>query len=265
MNISTRKGRWAAAIGALLVASSVAVVTASQSASAVGALPVTAVSRLSGDITGPGVLFNNGGDWPFTAGQTLDVTFPGVVKVDPATGLPSTTLVQTGDGVLATWCGNFNGATPLLSSDVGGLAGIVANCASIGDDPATPAVETAQFSVAVDNATGSITVTGTIAGLPAGRTCQPAGGVIPCLLIVANTTQTVALAMPLVNVATVQTGGPLNPATLATTPALYSNCTPTTAPPKSCPSTRALAPTALGGLGPASTTSIAPPSTPCSA
>lgn len=267
MNISTRKGRWAAAIGALLVASSVAVVTASQSASAVSALPVTAVSRLAGDITGPGVLFNNGTSWPFTQTQTLDVTFPGVVKVDPATGNPSTTLVATADGVLATWCGNFNGATPLLSSDVGGLAGIVANCASIGDDPATPAVETAQFSVAVDDLTGSITVTGTIDGLPAGRSCQPAGGVIPCLLIVANTTQTVALAMPLVNVATVQTGGPLNPATLAPggTPALYANCTPTSAPPHSCPSTRqttgavpgvSLHPTALGGLGPVSTTTI---------
>lgn len=258
MNISTRKGRWAAAIGALLVASSVAVITASQSASAVSALPVTAVSRLSGDITGAGVLFNNGTSWPFTQTQTLDVTFPGVVKVDPATGLPSTNLVQTADGVLATWCANFNGATPLLSSDVGSLAGIVAHCAPIGDDPATtPTVETAQFSVSVDDLTGSITVTGTIDNLPAGHSCQPAGGVIPCLLVVANTTQTVTLAMPLVNVATVQTGGPLDPATLATTPALYANCTPTTAPPHSCPSTRALAPTALGGLGPVSTTTIA--------
>jgi hypothetical protein len=266
MNISTRKGRWAAAIGALLVASSVAVVTASQTASAVSALPVTAVSRLSGDITGPGVLFNNGTSWPFSAGQTLDVTFPGVVKVDPLTGLPSTSLVQTTDGVLATWCANFNGATPLLSSDIGGLPGIVANCASIGDDPATAPVETAQFTVTVDDLTGNITVTGTIDGLPAGRTCQPAGGVIPCLLIVANTTQTVTLALPLVNVATVQVGGPLDPATLATTPALYANCTPTSAPPHSCPSTRqttgavpgtSLWMTALGGLGPASTTSIA--------
>lgn len=258
MNISTRKGRWAAAIGALLVASSVAVITASQSASAVSALPVTAVSRLSGDITGPGVLFNNGTSWPFTQGQTLDVTFPGVVKVDPATGLPSTSLVATADGVLATWCANFNGATPLLSSDVGSLAGILAHCASIGDDPATTGVtEVAQFSVAVDDLTGSITVTGTIDGLPAGHSCQPAGGVIPCLLVVANTTQTVTLAMPLVNIATVQTGGPLDPATLPAAPALYANCTPTSAPPHSCPSTRALAPTALGGLGPASTTSIA--------
>ena len=44
MNISTRKGRWAAAIGALLVASSVVVVSASQSASAACACAASAAA-----------------------------------------------------------------------------------------------------------------------------------------------------------------------------------------------------------------------------
>jgi len=244
MNITTRKGRWAAAIGALMVASSVAVVSTAQSASAITALPVTAVNRVAGDITGAGVAIPTG--WPATAGSAITVVFP---AVNTSAG----TLVQSADAVLATWCGNFNGATPLLSSEVGTLAGIQANCATF---------DGTVLAASVDNATGNITVSGSLTGLPTGRTCQPAGGVIPCLLVVANIAQTVALAMPLVNVATVQVGGPLDPATLATTPALVANCTPTSAPPKSCPSTRQTTgavpgvsafPTALGGLGPAST------------
>lgn len=254
-SLSMSKRGWVAALGGVLLTASVTVAAGATSAAA-GNLSLTnaLVNRVAGSTTNV-TLVNvgvGGNVFPAAAGATIDILFSSVTKADG-------TAVVAGDGVLATWCGNVDATTnvALTGSDIGGLAGIAAYCTPIPTGGLT-ATTTA----------GDVEVTGTLTGLPAASACRTsaqnvaAGGgptIIPCVLVVANLAQEVALSMPLVNVTTAQVAGPLDVATGYTS--VIGACTSVApAPSKGCPSTRPTTslpppagtgfhPVAFGGIG----------------
>lgn len=187
-------------------------------------LPTALVTQQAGTVTGDfsagspggiGVNFVNDAltrAWPAAQGDTVHVTFAAVKDTSAA-------LVISGSGLLATFCGNFSGTTPLVGADVSSFAGVQANCEDLA------AVTT---TVTADGA-GNVTANLLLDNLPAGVTCGT-GGVLPCLLIVSNLTQTVSLAMPVANITATSVQGPasLYPAT----------CNGSAAPPAGCPSGR---------------------------
>lgn len=185
------------------------------------ALPTALVTQQAGTVTGSftgvgnGVSFVNDAltrAWPAAAGDRVHVTFAAVKDNSAA-------LVTSGTGLLGTFCGNFSGTTPLVGADISSLAGVQANCKDIAD---------AATNLSSD-ASGNVLVNITLDGLPAGKTCGT-GGVIPCLLIVSNLSQTVSLALPVVNVTATSVQGPAS---------LYpAVCNGGAAPPAGCPSGR---------------------------
>ena len=174
-----------------------------------------------------------------------------------------TTAVAVSDGVLATWCGNVNANTneALTGSQVSSLAGIGAYCLPLSG----PGSLTATTTVNSTTGEGAVEVTGTLSGLPAGAACRSsaanvaAGGgpvVIPCVLVVANLAQAVALSLPLVNITTAQVAGALAAPTYS---AVVSECSsaapapsrgcPTIRPTTGLPGTAGFHPVAFGGIG----------------
>jgi len=255
--LSMSKRGWVAALGGVLLAASVTVAAGATAAAAVNVpLGNALVNRVAGSTTNV-TLVNagvGGNVFPASAGATIDILFSSVTKADGS-------AVAAADGVLATWCGNVNATTneALTGSDIGGLAGIAAYCTPI---PAGGLTATTTGS--------DVEVTGTLSGLPAGSACRTsaqnvaAGGgptIIPCVLVVANLAQEVALSMPLVNVATAQVAGPLAAPTYSAVVASCTSAAP--AASKSCPSGRptvgapgsaGFRPVAFGGIGFAPTT-----------
>jgi len=256
--LSMSKRGWVAALGGVLLAASVTVAAGATSAAAVDVpLSNALVNRVAGDaasvtVMGYGVAGNT---FPATAGATIDIKFSSVTKADGS-------AVAAADGVLATWCGNVNANTneALTGSDIGGLDGIAAYCTPI---PAGGLTATTTGS--------DVEVTGDLTGLPAGSACRTsaqnvaAGGgptIIPCVLVVANLAQQVALSLPLVNITTAQVAGPLSLSSGYT--AVTASCTSVApAPSKGCPSGRptvaaapaaGFRPLAFGGIGFAPTT-----------
>jgi len=255
--LSMSKRGWVAALGGVLLAASVTVAAGATSAAAVNVpLGNALVNRVAGSTTNV-TLVNAGvagNAFPAAPGATIDILFSSVTKADGS-------AVSSATGVLATWCGNVTATGPtaagaaLLGADVGGLDGIAAHCTPIPTGGLTATT------------TGSdVEVTGDLTGLPTGTECrssaanQALGGgptVIPCLLIVANLAQEVALALPLSNITTAQVAGPLDIATSFAS--VIADCTSSApAASRSCPSTRpttsatpgaGLHPVAFGGVG----------------
>ena len=258
------KRGWVAALGGVLLAASVTVAAGATSASAVNVpLSNALVNRVAGSTTNVtvvnyGVAGNVG---PGSAeGATINLTFSSVTKADGSGALAA-------DSVLATWCGNaLSDGTPLIGADVGGLAGIAAHCM---------AIDGTGLTASTDDTTHDVSVSGTLGSLPAGTVCTSSAAniaaghgptVIPCLLIVANLAQEVALALPLSNINTAQVAGPIDLATST----LIAACTSAAPDPsRSCPSIRpttsatpgaGLHPAAFGGIGfyPAANNALSP-------
>ncbi|MFZ4810697.1 MAG: hypothetical protein ACOYL9_05070 [Ilumatobacteraceae bacterium] len=200
-------------------------------AQAAGNLPTALINQQQGSA----VDLNTFTTWPANpAGGGVNLQLTSVKDNTGATVDASTNLQ-------ATWCANMSGTTPLVGADVGSLAGVSDNCAPLSGAAGAP--------LSVNVTAGNVTVTGNLGGLPAGKTCQRDNTVIPCLLILANVTQTAAFAVPIANITTAQVAGPLAPPAFSD---LIADCTgrpAITAPAKSCPSTRPGAPTAFGGIG----------------
>ena len=213
-------------------------------------LPVALVNQSSGEITGgSGYLTLENAthtvtQFPASNGDHVTVSYFGVKDNTDA-------FVTSGTGLSATFCGNFTAGavspavdTPLVAADIASLAGIQAHCAN----PSAPIGTNGGTTVTVTGS-GDVTIEMDLNGLPAGTQCVSNNTVIPCLLVVATLTQSVALALPIVNITATSVVGPA----LAYASLL---CNPSAVPSTACASGRlsnpgigVINPIVYGGIG----------------
>ena len=242
MKSSFRRG-WVAALGGALLVASVAVGADTASAApilTVGSLGPTTSAKLINRVNGgaanitvqvdagttpPTVLY------PYAVGSTFEVKLTGVGKYnagDPAATPPVAPFLEdltTADAakVQATWCANkidadatTSPATParaVLGPDISSAAGAAANCKDF-----TSFTVTASHSASTAGKVDTLTIAGTLDGLPAGRQCTTSAAAgfplaLPCLLVVSDVAaggSSLSLAFPIANLTTVSVAGPMN-------------------------------------------------------
>jgi hypothetical protein len=240
--------RWRVALAATVLIPTVLGITSSANAAEPQNLPASLVTQSTGSLsTGVQVTSESTPHWPAVLNpadpNTITVNFVGVV-----TGAEPAAPVEASDGILAVWCANVKDVsgvrTPLTGADINTQLGVAANC--------TPFAGTPPLTASVPSS-GTVVVTGDLdpADLPAGRTCE--SGIqglsgptaIPCLLVLANLAQTVAMAFPIANITAAAVQGPAS-----LVPTFGSGlCNSSAAPPTTCPVTRVGVSTLVGGVG----------------
>ncbi|MEY4175583.1 MAG: hypothetical protein RI900_2748, partial [Actinomycetota bacterium] len=242
MKSNFRRG-WTAVLGGALLIASVSVGADTASAAPILTVaslgPTTSaklINRVNGGATGITVQADVGTApptvlYPYSPGNTFEIKLTGVGKYNAgdATATPPVAPfledLTSADAakVQATWCANLidadatatppTAARAVVGSDISSATGAAANCKVFTSFTVTP-----SHSLGTAGKVDTLTIAGTLDGLPAGRQCttSSAAGIplaLPCLMVVSDVAlggSSLSLALPIANLTTVSVAGPMN-------------------------------------------------------
>lgn len=275
---SFRRG-WVAALGGALLVASVAVGAETASAAPILTVailgPTTSaqlINRVNGGATGITVQADVGTTpptvlYPYSPGATFEIKLTGVGKYNAGNAaatppvapfLEDLTTAEAAK-VQATWCANkidavtgppAVAARAVVGSDINTAAGAAANCKAF-----TSFTVTGSHSASTAGKVDTLTISGTLDGLPAGTQCTTSAAAgfplaLPCMLVVSDVAlggSALSLALPISNLTTISVAGPMNLATFTGPVARCVSVSPE--PSVGCSSGRPTQVMAWGGAG----------------